>query len=462
MSAPRPLLRHERVTIFGGDSAELDLPEDSVDAIVTDPPAAISFMGRAWDDDRGGYDGWTRWLASALAPSVRALRPGGHALLWALPRTSHWTARAAELAGLEIRDVHHDAIAAEEIFAELAGALDDRQRALVARALECIHAPIFYHAFGSGFPKSLDLSKALDAAAGASRSVIGPSARHVSCKPEQRTAGLAGSSTFAESIGMGAFITAPATAGAARWAGYGTALKPAVEHWILARKPLAGTYAANVLRHGVGALNIDACRIGTAAGRWPAHFSLRHAPGCRIVGLAGEVARAVYACAPGCPAAELDAQSGCLRSGKHEPHHKRAASGGNGVTHGQMAGVTGEGYLDVGGASRFFYCAKPSRNEKDAGLDHIARTGGAKNHHPTAKGIELMRWLITLVVPGRDQLGRPGVVLDPFAGSGTTGTAALELGHAFIGCELGGDGGEYWPILVGRIRHALRSARSAS
>lgn len=535
------LLEHERAVLFGGDSKYLDLPENSVDAIVCDPPAAISFMGRAWDDDRGGYDGWTKWLAAVLAPSVRALRPGGYALLWALPRTSHWTARAAELAGLEIRDVHHDLLSAEDVFAELAEALDDRQRALVARAFECIGAPIVYHAFGSGFPKSLDISKAIDAAAGAERPVIG-------MNPNSRP-NMVRVAAAVLSPRVDAPLTAAATPEAARWTGYGTSLKPAVEHWILARKPLAGTYADNVLTHGTGALNIDACRIGTedtrapssgtflggmnddafkpeagriagsACGRWPAHLSLGHAPACQLVGTATEnvaayesvgeterdgnatnyamgkqrpgathpVERDVYRCAAGCPVKELDEQSGA----KVGSHGGNIAEGNIGYKDAPRA-TRGSGRRvakSAGGASRFFhttgprflYAAKASRREKDAGLDHLprksggdatdredgsaglsspragaGRTGGARNHHPTSKSVALMRWLITLVVPGREALGRPGIVLDPFAGSGTTGVAALELGCDFIGCEQGGDGGEYWPILCGRIAHALK------
>lgn len=552
------LLEHERVVLFGGDSTELDLPENSVDAIVCDPPSSISFMGCAWDDDRGGFDGWTKWLAAVLAPSVRALRPGGYALLWALPRTSHFTARAVELAGLEIRDVHHDLIAAEDVFAELAEALDDRQRALVARAFECIGAPIVYHAFGSGFPKSLDISKAIDAAAGAERPVIGTN-------PNSRP-NMVRVAAAVLSPRVDAPLTAPATFDAARWTGYGSALKPAVEHWILARKPLAGTYADNVLTHGTGALNIDACRIGNetrvnppagnkagqgtsymmaitgmpadapptvATGRWPAHLSLRHAPGCELVGTTTEdvaayenvapaerdgnaandpgrrdgnatnyamgkqrpgathqVERDVYRCAAGCPVAELDAQSGVRKDGVAVRRHKGIAAGASTIINSADPTPRPDmGYGGKGGASRFFhttgprflYVAKASRREKDAGLDHLprrsggdatdredgsaglsspragaGRTGGARNHHCTTKSTALMRWLITLVVPGREALGRPGIVLDPFAGSGTTGVAALELGHDFVGCEQGGDSGEYWPILLGRIAHALK------
>lgn len=387
------ILAHERATIIHGKSENLGelLPENSVDSIVTDPPAGINFMGKGWDSHKGGRDKWISWLADLLASAFRALKPGGYGLIWAIPRTSHWTATAAEDAGFEIRDIHH-------------------------------------HIFGTGFPKSLT-SKSAEI-------------------PE--------------------------------WAG--TALKPSVEHWILVRKPIEGTVAECYAKYGTGVLNIDGCRIDgrertdyglanstrsqgvaygapsasadfdASEGRWPAHLSLdEHA------------------------AALLDEQSGTLTSGAHSTEHARSSRGGNGVTHGAMQGVTGPVVASSkGGASRFFYVAKGARKEKDAGLDHLAprtggeatgraddsagtknpragagRTGGARNFHPTVKSVALMQWLVRLVTPPG------GIVLDPFAGSGTTGVAALGEGMSFIGCEQGGEDDEYLPILVGRIRHAL-------
>ena len=536
------LLEHERACLFHGDSADLGeyLPENSIDAIVCDPPASVGFMNKSLDLDRGGFDNWTQWLAGVLAPSVRALKPGGYCLLWALPRTSHWAARAIELAGLEIRDVHHDIVAGDTLLQAFVAALDDAQRTAFERLLASQSPPIFCAAFGSGFPKSLDISKAIDQHLNAERVVTGV-----------HTSQLPGGNVLAQDAWSQAARESrverkdvPATAAATAWSGFGTALKPAVEHWILARKPLEGTYAENVLTHGVGGLNIDASRIGTetrvnppagnkpdpggsymmsvtgmpadaqptTTGRWPAHLSLQHAPGCEVVGEtvdtvrkdetvdvsdrdgngtnfamgvqreAGkvEIPRAVYRCAPGCPIAELDAQSGVRASGA------RAA----GVRQGRRKGKTygdqnGDGGPEIapnkGGASRFFFNAPPfnyipkaSRREKDAGLAHLrattggeatgredgaagvanpragaGRTGGARNIHPTCKSISLMKWLIGLIAP-------PGsTVLDMFAGSGTTGVAALELGMSFIGVDSGGDNGEYLPILVGRIRSAL-------
>lgn len=219
-------------TVICGDALAVlkGLPENSVDAIVTDPPAAVSFMGREWDSDKGGRTQWVGWLSQVMREALRCLKPGGHALVWALPRTSHWTALALEDAGFEIRD--------------------------------CV-----YHLFGSGFPKSLDISKAIDKMADAEREVIGHVDGRGSYDGSIRTPrekftgnvwnnGEAGGTTLAP-------ITAPATPEAQQWQGYGTALKPAVECWWLCRKPLSeSSIAANVLRWSTGAINIDACRVG--------------------------------------------------------------------------------------------------------------------------------------------------------------------------------------------------------
>jgi hypothetical protein len=408
----RIIFDHDRAVLMHGDCHDLDLPENSVDALIFDPPAGIAFMGAEWDKDKGGRDAWIAWLAAALQRSIAALKPGGHALCWALPRTSHWAATALEDAGLEIRDLHH-------------------------------------HIFGTGFPKSLTSASA--------------------AIPE----------------------------------GSGTALKPAVEHWILARKPLDGTVGEVFATHGTGVLNIDACRIGhdeppevmspTVAyahgkgdetgqraaspapqGRWPAHLSLEHAPGCMVGSDPGERVGAPVdfhtGCTIGCPVLMLDEQSGACsgRPGK-------ALRGSRDSSAALSMRTTGREHADKVGASRFFYVAKGSRSEKDAGLEHLpkksggeatgredgsagtqnpragaGRTGGARNFHPTVKSIELMRWLVRLITPPG------GTVLDMFAGSGTTGVAALAEGCSFVGVEQGGgEGDPYLPILVGRIRHAL-------
>lgn len=386
----RPIIADPRCVLFHGDSAELALPENSVDAIVTDPPAGIDFMGKGWDSDRGGRDAWVAWLAKTLAPAFRALKPGGHALVWAIPRTAHWTAMALEDAGFEIRDV-------------------------------------VLHLFGTGFPKSLT-SKSAD------------------IPPET-----------------------------------GTALKPAAEHWVLARKPLEGAYADNFARYGTGLLQIDACRIGTDDTRSPSGNRPR-LQGQADLGMgAGAVAGSECGRWPAnvtlddVAATALDEQSGISRdgvAGKRSGGFQR-----DGYVGGQNASGWADkavGFGGAGGASRFFYVAKPSPSERDQGLGHLpvktggqatgredgsagvanpragaGRGGGRRNFHPTVKSTALMRWLVRLITPPG------GVVLDPFAGSGSTGVAALAEGFSFVGVEHGGEDGEYLPIVEGRLRHAL-------
>jgi hypothetical protein len=287
-------------------------------------------------------------------------------------------------------------------------------------------------------------------------------------------------------------ITAPATAEAQQWDGWGTALKPAHEPIVVARKPLSGTVAQTVLGHGTGALNIDGCRIGTeavesgragrtaaggeweggalmptgsmppASGRWPANVCLSHTEACVRVGerqvrgdprAGGDGSRPggfgdvgaergsaapngalygdedgmetvpEYRCAPGCPVAALDEQSGTLTSGSRVAGEYGLIGGHGRYNDGglrPMPAIDG----DTGGASRFYYCAKSSTAERSAGLPD-----GERSVHPTVKPIELMRWLVRLVTPPG------GVVLDPFAGSGTTGIAAALEGFEFVGIE---------------------------
>jgi site-specific DNA-methyltransferase (adenine-specific) len=268
--------------------------------------------------------------------------------------------------------------------------------------------------YGSGFPKSLDVSKAIDKAAGAERPVTG-------------VAKGAGSSNTAA---LGVFApeyaaTDAATDAAKQWEGWGTALKPAWEPIIMARKPIQGTVAENVQRYGTGAINVDGCRIatdedtarvralvkdtaapfgkgyamggnGSELGRWPANVALDE-----------EAARL------------LDQQSGVIAGGDGRDWSAGPVHGtGAGATFLQQK-PTGQHYSDTGGASRFFYTAKASRSERGEG-----------NTHPTVKPLSLMRWLVTMVTPP------DGCVLDPFMGSGTTLLAAKGLGFRAIGIEM--------------------------
>jgi len=445
------------VILHGDCRQQLATLEDcSVDSIVTDPPYELGFMGKKWDASGIAYDP-TVW-----SECLRVLKPGGHLLAFGGTRTYHRMTVAIEDAGFEIRDSLH-------------------------------------WLYGSGFPKSLDVSKAIDKALGVQRAVIG-TRRDVATRIYDNGEG----SRLPEEID----VTAPATpAAAAAAAGWGTALKPAHEPIVLARKPLVGTVAANVMAYGTGALNIDGCRIGatpgdeplkwstprggiwstdstatataTATGRWPANLILTHSSDCQQTGtttdtftvVAGfrdyaqnsnfgaraqvtqkpqSVEVATWDCVAGCPVAALNAQSG-NRPGGTFPTQR-----GSGVATGFGPGLPTEGGRramgDSGGASRFFtttewdpqidvpflYVAKPSRRERNAGLD-------GTNGHPTVKPVALMRHLVRLVTP----LG--GTVLDPFLGSGTTAVAATLEGFAWIGCELTDD---YLPIIQARVAWA--------
>ncbi len=373
-----------------GDSLALlrAMPSDSLDALVTDPPAGISFMGKAWDSDKGGRDAWIQWMTDVMAECLRVLKPGAHGLVWALPRTSHWTATALENAGFEVRDVVN-------------------------------------HIFGTGFPKSLNIGKAIDKAAG--RYVPGdvlPSSRNSSASVTDIA------TSFREKTG-----TNPQTPEAKQWDGWGTALKPAHEHWILVRRPLGEkTVAANVLKHGTGGINVDGCRIGTdlvESGRANRTECESESYGTGLMGTEKTFSQGRF------PsnlliseeaAADLDQHSGISvsldRVRKNNPSPNLAMSGAN-------LGHLSRGHTDTGGASRFFYIAKASRADK-----------GAENTHPTVKSTTLMQYLIKLVTPPG------GVVLDPFMGSGSTGVAAHRLGFDFLGIE---QQKEYFEVAISRV-----------
>lgn len=314
-----------------GDCRELmaAMEPASVDAIVTDPPYGLAFMGKEWDHGVPGVPFWTE--------ALRVAKPGAHLVAFGGTRTYHRLACALEDAGWEIRD--------------------------------CLS-----WLYGSGFPKSKNLD--------------------------------------------------------GDWDGWGTALKPAWEPVILARKPLAGTVAANVLEHGTGALNVDGCRIETTDGY--AENAVTQGVNTARTSFAPAVAPRTFA-----PsqvgrwpanvvldeeaAAMLDEQSGEQRDGIAVQRNR------DGEVHNEVFGaykkpaVPDVGFGGFGGASRFFYTAKASSGER-----HYA----GKNTHPTVKPVDLMRWLCRLVTPPG------GLILDPFCGSGSTGVAALAEGFRFVGCEL--------------------------
>jgi len=407
------------VTVIHSDclDAMRAMPDASVDSIVSDPPYGLAFMGKAWDHGVPGEPFW--------AEALRVAKPGAYLVAFGGTRTYHRLACAIEDAGWEIRD--------------------------------CLS-----WLYGSGFPKSHDVSKAMDKAAGAER---------------ERYARPAFGGTFSDDAGTTygtALSNHPATDLARQWQGWGTALKPAWEPIILARKPLVGTVAANVAAHGTGALNVDGCRIGTEARTNGGMSSLgvMHDDDWKPRSVSSEVSGRWPAnvCLDEDAAAMLDAQSGISKgSGPREGVRGGHKFGGE---KGENDTLVGRWHGDSGGASRFFYTAKASRREREAGLEGMperdksshygdglnsatkVRTveqadvgvdrGSARNHHPTVKPIALMRWLVRLVTPPN------GLVLDPFTGSGTTGCAAVLEGFRFLGCEREA---EYVAIAEKRIAH---------
>lgn len=560
----------QTVELVAGDCVAVlaAMEPNSIDAIVTDPPYGLEFMGMDWDklskdpnvgkmrkqgfdqangkpDQRaqnqggtwfgsreasapnyyrttnvkcrncgkwkisGGHDGKGNTLGCQCAvpdfPNVKAeaarsmqawhetwareafrvLKPGGHLLAFSGTRTQHRMVSAIEDAGFEIRDS-------------------------------------IVWMFGSGFPKSLDVGKAIDksrrrdyviAAVDLGLDVPGNSLhdwtkaehspgdawweRFKAClsaddwqRIERKVTGhnkrIAGWFTSAD----GHDITAPATPEAAQWDGWGTALKPGHEPICVARKPLAEkTVAANVLKYSTGGLNIDGCRIEGAPRTTHKDGDHRQKLTSKGVqgGAWGNPDANLGSCAEVYPAREgrwpanvlLDEEAAALlddQSGySHDSNRVSAgiASAGNGITHGRMNEIEHRrGFADAGGASRFFYTAKASRSERNAGLDgmperrksafddrpsgtfnerigRVAEQAPVANHHPTVKPIALMRYLVRLITPP------DGIVLDPFAGSGSTGCAAVMEDASFIGVDLNPD---YLEIAERRIAHwhALR------
>lgn len=425
---PTPAIQTDNATVYCGNNLEIlpILPNNSVDSIITDPPYELGFMGKAWDNSGIAYS------VQLWQECLRVLKPGGHLLAFGGSRTWHRLAVAIEDAGFEMRD----SIA---------------------------------WLYGSGFPKSHNISKAIDKMHGAEREVIGKSNRHGGGKMEGYS--------FQVSPEI-PDITTPATDDAKKWDGWGTALKPAFEPIVVARKPLVGTVAENVLQFGTGGLNIDASRIGTNAGwSYPNgaggnSFSVGKNPDRKrtepVESVAGRWPANVIL--DETTAKLLDEQTGVLTSGALKTN--RAKNDVNvDFLHGVKA-YTWSGEANSGGASRFFYVAKASKQDRNEGLDELSEvqtTGGgggvgdylddvnsasgkygsekapAKNFHPTVKPTTLMTYLIKLVTPAG------GIVLDPFTGSGSTGKAALLEGYTFIGIELTA---EYLPIIEGRLKHA--------
>lgn len=376
------------------------IPDNSIDSIVTDPPAGISFMSRGWDSDKGGRDHWIAWMCEVATECKRVLKPGGHAFVWAIPRTSHWTATAWENAGFEIRDV-------------------------VA------------HIFGSGFPKSLNIGKAVDKMQGNEREIVGETRIG---KTSMGDASGWDTSEHMKAIKESGSVNI--TKGTSEWEGWGTALKPAREDWILMRKPLEKglTVAENCLKWGTGGINIDESRVesneqietGRAGRSGASNFNAsigekqpNHS--ARFpANLIHDNSEEVRECFPE------------TKTGKAIRSNSGGKTFGGENTKPVMEDL---GYEDGGGnASRFFksiiYQAKSSKSDRTS-------NGTVINTHPTVKSVTLMTYLIKMVTP------KGGTVLDPFAGSGSTLVAAKQNGYQYIGIEMTE---EYIPIIEARLK----------
>ena len=460
-----------------GDCLEVlkTIPDNSIDAVITDPPYGIGFMNKEWDNPqkhqeliereknrseerfadgkspvKGGFSkgvqpglpiGGARegkwfqdWCELWARECFRILKPGGHALSFSAPRTYHRMATAFEDSGFQIRDQ-------------------------------------LMWVFGSGFPKSHNIGKAIDKIEGNEREVVGHNLNHRNTESDVIPLGFQGGRS-----------DGTITKGNSDWEGWGTALKPAHEPIVMARKPLSEkSIAENVLKHGTGGINIDGSRIGTddtrskasltALGQnsgWNNHNNKEVIAGSECGRFPANIIFDEEA------GQLLDEQSGISKSGKN-----KLEKGTGGIWNKGTNLPIGPEYGDKGGASRFFYCPKAAKSDRNEGLDHFedkvkdrgnARTcktcgkgilrgegarcecgedrvedfGTAKNIHPTVKPTDLMRYLINLITPPN------GTILDPFMGSGSTGKAAVRCGVNFIGIE---KEQEYMDIASARIEH---------
>ena len=406
---PEPLT----VRLFCGDALDVmrGMDAESVDAIVTDPPYGLSFMGKDWDHGIPGEAFWRE--------ALRVAKPGAHLLAFGGTRTFHRLTCAIEDAGWEIRD--------------------------------CV-----MWVYGSGFPKSLDVSKAIDKAAGVELETVGESVRRGDKRPYPRPR-INGGKFFQSDQESEIVLTKAATSIAARqWQGWGTALKPAWEPIILARKPLVGTVAANVQRYGTGALNIDGCRVETDWSERPESWK-RSGHGAKpTTSMFGSGGTGIDTSRGRWPANLI--HDGSEEVGGMFPTCSSTRVGGNpnnprnGVLCGpsmfsDSSGIECHDYRDSGSAARFFYCAKASKQDRDEGCEWMPPRNNMRvnaprdneagkfatqlgNHHPTVKPTDLMRYLCRLITPPG------GIVLDPFMGSGSTGKAALLEGFSFVGIDL--------------------------
>ena len=378
-------------TLYCGDANDILSDLEQIDSCVTDPPYGLSFMGKAWDYDVPGVDIWTK--------VYNVLKPGAHLLSFFGSRTYHRGAIPIEDAGFEIRDQ-------------------------------------LMWLYGSGFPKSHNIGKAVDKLQGNEREVVGVVKR--TGKNDDIYGTYKGNNTE--------------TKGTSEYEGWGTALKPAHEPIVMARKPFKGSVAENVLKHGTGGINIDGCRIEGEVKRPNTNPDFRDV-GKKAMAQGGQ------------DKLNFNQITGAERKEIEEVKQGRFPAN---VMHDGSEVVQ-----DVfGDKSRYFYCAKASKKDRDEGLENFeeaqttdgnirsnsetARTFGAnsvlrKNVHPTVKPTELMQYLCRLVTP------QGGVVLDPFMGSGSTGKAAMMCGFKFVGIELNE---EYFDIACARLEAVQKNMQT--
>ena len=426
-------------------AAMKEMPDNSVDSVVTDPPYELGFMGKSWDSSGIAFN------VEVWQEALRVLKPGGHLIAFSGSRTYHRMAVAIEDAGFEIRD-----------------------------QIQWI--------YGSGFPKSHNISKAIDKAAGAERKIGNQGSTHCSDFPNPCSGH---NETGRYSATVHALPTLPNTNEAQQWDGWGTALKPAHEPMVLARKPLVGTVADNVLIYGTGGLNIDATRVVADGENFD---NLKSRPIGKLNTRRNDETDEEFDARVGQSPEQQEAlaklkelgrfPANVIHDGSWEvlelfPDSKGGAypaKRGQSVNTAFASGQETEGGFramgDSGSAARFFYCAKASKRDRNEGLEGFTpirkvfmatkngtgepskglerfTTEPSANHHPTVKPTDLMRYLCKLITPPN------GIVLDPFMGSGSTGKAAVIEGFDFIGIE---QSEEYIKIAEARIEYARKQS----
>jgi site-specific DNA-methyltransferase (adenine-specific) len=407
-----------------------ELDDNSVDSIVTDPPYGLSFMGKDWDKVKATQETksqvvkglgagmkmttladnieFEKWVTEWSMECYRVLKPGGYMLAFGGSRMYHRLASGVENAGFEIRDQ-------------------------------------MMWVYGSGFPKSMNIGIQVDKKLGNQRETVGEKVRGDVEKAKENGAGYLADPANRNNTKQFGYGTHTITKGNSDWEGWGTALKPAHEPIVMGRKPISEkTVADNVLEWGTGGINIDGCRIEFSKNdgliEHQQKYGVDSGYGKNTNTKFGQIKNSVIT---GNPEGRfpaniifdeeagklLDEQTGVLSnagSPKKTDSSKTSIFG---------AGLPGKIYSDIGGASRFFYCPKTSKSDRNEG-----------NNHPTVKPTDLMAYLIRLVTP------KGGIVLDPFMGSGSTGKAAVREGMNFIGIERET---EYFEIAKSRIEYEI-------